>query len=252
MFEFFTNKGIAIDGQNLNVVCVRQVPLNISVSASPVVMRSFYHAQSPVLVFDFELGNVKTPVIGISLYAGIGYAQCSYIKDGQKRVRIWLTFNETLIKNNFSNFKLIHDEREIVNYCTSFFKLTAYIYDTNPTPSRQNYGLEVYNDKGELIFDSNYRPMKIGTKGDINNGNHLIFINRFLLLEWISGERLSTFFIIHKGNPFMVTFYQGVCEYAQALEKAGVQHGLSMYGGMESYYNDFIKYDALSPMIGYY
>lgn len=254
MFEFFTNKGVSIDGQNLNVVCVRQIPLNISVNANPVAMRSFYHARTPVLIFDFEFGDIKTPVVGISLYAGIGYAQCSYIKDKQKRVRIWLAFNEDLIRNSFPRFKLPNNERELINYCTSFFKLTAYIYDTNPVPSQQNYGLEVYNAKGELVFDSNYRPMKIGINGDINNGKHIIFINRFLPFEWLIGDKIWVRDILSSSicNPLMVAFYQDICEYAQAFEKAGLKHDFHMPSSIERYYNDFIKYDALSPMIGYY
>lgn len=253
MFEFFTNKGTAIDGQNLNVVCVRQVTLNSTVSANPAVIGSFYAQKTPVLVFDVELGNVKTPLIGISLYAGIGYAQCSYIKDNQKRARIWLAFNERLIKKTFTNFRLPALEKDIIHYCTTFFKLTAYIYDTNPVPSSQNYGLEVFNDKGELVFDSNYRPMKIGIKDNVNNGKHLIFINRFLLLEWITGEMLFTYAIVQeRQNPFMVSYYQGICEYAQAFELAGLEHDFHLVSSIERYYNDFVKYSALSPMIGYY
>lgn len=255
MFKFFTDKGIAIDGQNLNVSCVRQVALNSAISANPAIIRSFYQGQTPVLIFDFELGNVKTPVIGISLYTGIGYAQCSYIKDGQKRARIWLTFNEALIKKSFTNFQLPKSkDMEVVNYCTSFFKLTAYIYDTNPTPSQQNYGLKVYNDKGELVFDSNYRPMKIGITGDINNGKHIIFVNRFLALEWLMSDNIWIGDILSlRCNPFMVTFYHGICEYAQALDKASIEHDFhNVPSSMRRFYYEFIEYEVLRPMIGYY
>lgn len=254
MFEFYTNKGVAIDGQNLNVSCVRQVILNGAVSANPAISRSFYESQTPVLIFDFELTDVKVPVIGISLYTGIGYAQCSYIKDGRKRVRIWLTFNEALIKKSFTNFKPPNSKDvALVNYCTSFFKLTAYIYDINPTPSRQNYGLKVYNDKGELVFDSNYRPMKIGIKGDINNGKHIIFINRFLAFEWLISDQIWLRDILSsKCNPFMVTFYQGICEYAQAFERAGLKNDFYMPSAIKHFYDEFIEYEVLRPMIGYY
>lgn len=194
MFEFTTNKGIAIDGKYFNVFCFEKIKLNRSNCVGFVRGISYL----PTIAFDIPFENQQnTPLVGVSLYEGIAYAEASYISlDGQKRVRIWLLFDEFLIQQNFPSFNYTskfggvynaNNESEFINYVTNSFDLNLYIYNTQPNHN-SNFGLQVFDDNGNTIFSSDYRPMKMGVKGSVNDGNHIIFLDHFFDFSWTENE----------------------------------------------------------------
>lgn len=253
MFEFITKKGIAIDGSHLNVLNVgsRKLTSRDAVAVIP----SFYYHKTPVVIFDVDLGDaVNTPIVGVSLYSGIGYAQLTY-KSAQNRLRarIWLAFNPEIVRTYHANFRMPDGlGGDVVDACTSFFDLSIQIYDAQPTPSNKKYGLKVYASDGELVFDSNYAPMKIGVRGDINNGNHVIFVNRFLALEWLEHKLINTSHTLdpNRCNPFMVMHdTQKVRQYDLPNIAKATFYEIDDWL-MRSYY-DWIEDHTLSPIIGY-
>lgn len=253
MLEFFNQKGVAIDGRHLNVCLVDKIVLNKQLLSNVPIAKSIYNGI--MVIFDFELPkNYNTPIIGLSLYENIGYAQMSYISPSrQKRVRIWVLLCENLIK--LKGYSLGVYENDIYQLLFERLKLTVYIYDTNPPPSVNNYGLEVYNDKGELVFDSDYPPMKIGIKDNIDNGKHILFTNRFFVHGWTGSGQLRMVLNERECYPFFEVCYQGkIMDITQALIIAGLEKdaNFNLKANYVSWFFELVENNQhLNAVIGY-
>lgn len=209
MFEFINNKGIAIESNNLNLLCTEKINLNRNHFVGLFENIGYF----PTLVFDVAFSNQSnTPIVGISFYEGIAYAEASYINSSrQKRVRVWLLFDDFLIQQKFTGFQIenlkTNDER--VDYILRFFNLNLYVYDTNPV-QKSNYGLQVFDEQGKLAFSSDYTPMKMGIKGNVNDGNHIIFLDQFFDLLWYEIGHIDLKTILDNScKPSFVTYYNG-------------------------------------------
>lgn len=258
MFEFTGNKGVAIDPSLLNVVCTHKIPLSRYHLTNPPHNRSAYQDDALMTVFDFVLPSAKTPIIALTLHDGIGYAQISYKNSsGEKRARVWILISPSLIKKTLNIDEPRHSD-DFIHLICDRLKITAYIYDINPPPSRVNYGLEVYNENGELVFDSEYPPMKIGKKSNINDGKHMIFINRFFALHYesvYSSTSMIDVLDVRQCQPFMEACYQGkIYDFGTVLYMSGLWDEFNHryhYGRHEWYMNIVENNSMIQSIIGY-
>lgn len=199
---------MAIESKSLNVLCTEKIKLSRENFIGVFESAGYF----PTLVFDVPFSNQSnTPIVGISFYEGIAYAEASYINASrQKRVRVWLLFDEYLILQKFTAFqKTFKSNDELVDYILRFFNLHLYIYDTNPT-QKSNYGLQVFDESGNITFSSDYTPMKIGVKDNVNDGNHIIFLDQFFDLLWYEIGHIDLKTILdNRCKPSFVTYYNG-------------------------------------------
>ncbi|STZ55610.1 Uncharacterised protein [Moraxella lacunata] len=259
VFEFFGKHGVTISPDLLNIVCTHKIKLSEKHLTAPQPQhKSAYSANALMTVFDFALPSVQTPIIGLTLYEGIGYAQLSYLSsDGQKRARVWITINPSLLSKAL-NIKEPKYSNDFIDIICQRLNITAYIYDSNPLPSKVNWGLEVYNERGELVFDSEYTPMKVGKKSNINDGKHIIFINRFFAFHYesgfTSGSRVDLLDVM-QCQPFLEAFWAGkIYDFKDVMLMAGLQDELDHeyhLGRYDWYFNTLEKNAALQSIVGY-
>lgn len=253
VFEFTNNKGIAVDGKSFNVLLMEKVKLSRANFAGMVGGISYM----PTMSFDIVLkSDYDVPIIGISFFEGLAYAEASYINEKkEKRARIWILFDEILIQEKFPNYTTpsFNDEFSL-DYMMNFFDLNVYIYGINPTSKTNNYGLQVFDENGKFVFGSDYPPMKLGIKGNINDGRHIIFLNHFFDLSWIHYNYKDLYTILENHcTPIMTTYHDGkMVDFQSHFQKKPSHSDVFRNNFRGDFYENLISESPRYAYIGYY
>ena len=184
---------------------------------------------------------VKYPIVGVTVKQGVGVATFSYTKGGKRKVRVWLGFIN--YQHNGQMINASNVERMLPQ-----LNMHAYIYDINPQHKKTNVGLEIYDENGNVLFDSDFNPMKIGIKGNVDDGNHVLFCQTFCLWYWIENANIRWHMALRGDMPvFLDTVWHG--QVVGMHEYAEQAHGItqSTFLRLARGYTEHRK----PPIIGY-
>ncbi len=226
MFEFINERGTVIDQNHPNIVLVHEIALGTPTDGH----RSTKYGFGVLLWYDFAVPDTLiTPIVGVTVFEGVGYNVLCYLDQNKsKRVRIWLGVDGDYIKNRHSKVTTNNPE-EVVKQ----LGIKAHLYECTPRTSKANCGLEVYSADGRLIYDSDYRPLKIGINGDINNGKHIMFCPVFCHPDWIFSNAPLPRALNVNDTVFLWTYFAGMVQdyhyFAKSISASyGINAGLAI------------------------
>ena len=206
MIELYGELGLNVDGKYHNVALVHTEVLDKPFGGTGI---PFYGDDRVGLTLGYELdipAHINHPIVGVTAKDGVGVAQVTYSTRGQRKARVYIGFCEY---RHGGELVGRHNAEQVVRE----LGIKAYIYDINPQGKRSKYGLQVYGEQGDLLFSSDFNPLKIGVNGDTNDGNHVLFTQTFCDYVWYERGTVRWEHTLREGEirtPVMLdTVYQG-------------------------------------------
>ncbi|OOR89846.1 hypothetical protein B0182_06755 [Moraxella bovis] len=177
MFQVVSDFGVLIDENAVNVGLVHEHAISPPDKAND---DAFFHTGFYLgsdtdggVVIDIPIPEyIKYPLVGISFKYGVGYAQISYRKNGQRFARVFLCVHRATFIKHYPQYAYAKS----MNHISFMFEVMkkepfkALFFDINPPIRQSGLGLEIFNSKGEVVYDSDLPtvnfPMDIHTNAD--------------------------------------------------------------------------------------
>ncbi len=161
MFQIVSDFGVLIDENSVNVGLVHEHAISPPDKAN---YDAFFHTGFYLgsdtdggVVIDIPIPEyIKYPLVGISFKYGVGYAQISYRKNGQRFARVFLCVHRTTFIKHYPQYTYAKSMNHI-SFMLEVMKkepFKALFFDINPPIRQSGLGLEIFNGKGEIIYDS--------------------------------------------------------------------------------------------------
>lgn len=160
MFEVRGKMGVIIDENAFNVALVHsqnlELPKDINNRDFRFDTMSYMGDDADGgVVLDIDIPeHIKHPLVGISFKYGVGYAQLSFRKNNKRIARVFIAIHRREFLKHYPQYahNSSYDALLIDVFKKEPFKIL--FFDVNPPIRKTGIGLEIFNSKGEIIYDS--------------------------------------------------------------------------------------------------
>lgn len=163
MFQVSGDFGVLIDENAVNVGLVHTHEIILPTDRNEI-NKLFFNIQ---FYFGVENGDgividiptpdhVKYPIVGISFKYGVGYAQLSFRKDNKRITRVFISVHKQAFLEHYPNYAYASNMTAMAFMLEVFKKepFKVLFFDINPPMRQSGLGLEIFNGKGEVVYDS--------------------------------------------------------------------------------------------------
>lgn len=163
MFQIIGDYGVMIDEHAVNVGLVHTYDMMLPSDRNKVQNLlfdcGFYigdDAQRGVVVDVVIPHYIKHPIIGISFKYGVGYAQLSFKKQGIRTARVFIVIHKRAFLEHYPTYSYASSMNG-TDFMLEVLKKEPFkllFFDINPPIKNSGLGLEIFNIKGEMVYDS--------------------------------------------------------------------------------------------------
>lgn len=163
MFQISGDFGVLIDENAVNVGLVHTheivLPTNTNEIDKLFFHTDFYFGEQNGggIVIDIPMpDHIKYPIVGISFKYGVGYAQLSFRKDNKRITRVFISIHKQAFLEHYPNYAYASN-MTAAGFMLEVFKKEPFkvlFFDISPPMRQSGLGLEIFNSKGEIVYDS--------------------------------------------------------------------------------------------------
>lgn len=183
MFQVNGDFGMLIDENAVNVGLVHKQNITPPSrdDSSAFFHTAFYLGEdcNGGIVVDIPIPeHVKYPIVGISFKYGVGYAQLSYRKNQQRFARAFLCVHKAVFLEHYPKYAYASNMNHI-DFMFEVFKKEPFeilFFDINPPVRQSGLGLEIFNSKGEIVYDSDLPTVNFPPDIFVNADNYRSFV----------------------------------------------------------------------------
>ncbi len=162
-------------------------------------------------VFDFETLDTKAPIIGVTFYYGICYAQVSYRYQNTHRVRVYIAAHKGQVLKHYPELNHLSSKSNLA-FLEAFMQAKPFdvlFFGKPQIRAGENAGLLMYNQNGELIYSSSSPIMQFPPDLPANADKYRAFVvckSFFPLQAYLDSSAQPIAYYIHRKSATPLLF----------------------------------------------